>query len=443
MLNSLLRFIIPLLILLGFFMLSDGVKRSETVLLLTLYTGLFILLWYWVRNFSTLGSIFLIGIIARLLFSFHLPELSQDFYRYLWDGQVQQLGINPYLYTPNKLINIVGFPDSQLIYEKMGSLSAGNYSNYPPASQLLYKIAVFFHQDQLLDGLLVLRLFYFLGDLLLFFVGVSFLKRLNFEPINMAWYFLNPLVIVEGIGNLHAESLMFCFTLISLNYLIQKRSLIGGVFMGVAIAIKLLPLIIIPLFYKYLGCKKFSIFSLAILSSALLWIPFWEGSMPSQYKDTIDLWFTTFEFNGSLYNIVRAIGYELKGYNIIRKLGQVTPFIVVGLIIVFTFLRSNNTPKSIFKSSLLLLSCYFFMATTVHPWYIINLLFFGILSGYAYPLVWSLTVFWSYSGYGTQGFDENLFILFVEYVLVYGVMFWEMIKGSLGEHFQKPHFFKT
>ena len=132
-------------------MLSDGVKRSDTVVLLSLYSGIFVLLWFWIRNFSNLAGILLIGILARLCFSFHLPELSQDFYRFLWDGHVQQLGINPYLYTPNKLIDLVGFPDARLLVEKMGALSARNFSNYPPASQQLFKLAVLLHQDQLMD----------------------------------------------------------------------------------------------------------------------------------------------------------------------------------------------------------------------------------------------------------------------------------------------------
>ena len=84
----------------------------------------------------------------------------------------------------------------------------------------------------------------------------------------------------------------------------------------------------------------------------ILWVSFWEGNMASHYKDTIDLWFTTFEFNGSLYNILRAIGFELKGYNIIRKLGQVTPFIVIVLVGIFTFIRSNRTAESLIKSIL-------------------------------------------------------------------------------------------
>ena len=442
--NYFLRFLIPILIIGGFFILSYEIERSDTFVLLSLYSGIFVLLWYWIRNYNTLGNILLLGILARLCFSFHLPELSQDFYRYLWDGHIQQLGINPYLNTPEKLIDIVIFPDVNLLFDKMGALSAANYSNYPPASQLLFKLATLFHQDKLLAGVLFLRLVYFLGDLLLFFIGISLLKKLSFEPVNIAWYFLNPLVIIEGIGNLHGESLMFCFTLISFSFLIHKRNLIGGFFMGVAIAIKLLPLLFIPLFYKYLNWKRFIFFCLGIgLSSAFFWSPFWEGSVLSQYKSTINLWFTTFEFNGSIYNLVRAIGYEVKGYNIIRKLGQITPLIVSIMVILFTFLRSNRNTESLFKSILFLLSIYFFIATTVHPWYIINLLFFGILSGYAFPLIWSLTVFWSYSAYGTFGFEENTSLQFFEYFLVYGILFWELVRGPLGEHFQKPNFFNT
>ena len=425
-------------------MLSEGVIRSDTWTLLSLYSGLFLFLWYWIKNFSSVGSILLMGILCRLLFGFHLPELSQDFYRYLWDGHIQQLGINPYLYTPDKLINSVGFPDAQLLFEKMGPLSAGNFSNYPPASQWLFKFASLFHQEKLLDGVLILRGIYFMGDLALFFIGISFLKKLNLEPNRIAWYFLNPLIIIEGIGNLHGESLMFCFTLISCFYLLKKQSVLGGIFMAIAIALKLIHLLLIPIFYKFLGVKKFFSFCLSIVGvSFLFWFPFWEGSMPTHYKDTIDLWFTTFEFNGSLYNVIRAVGYEVKGYNIIRQLGKITPFIVFGLVVLFTFFRSNRTAYALIQSMLFLLSSYFFMATTVHPWYLINLIFFGIVTGYAFPLVWSLSVFWSYSAYGSHGFEENTFIQFAEYLLVYGVFIWEVIKQPLGQHFQKAHFFDT
>ena len=88
---------------------------------------------------------------------------------------------------------------------------------------------------------------------------------------------------------------------------------------------------------------------------------------------------------------------------------------------------------------LFLLSCYFFIATTVHPWYIINLVFLGILTGYAYPLVWSLTVFWSYNAYGAENL-KNPYLQFVAYLVVYGIFIWELVKEPLGSIFKNPTF---
>jgi len=225
---------------------------------------------------------------------------------------------------------------------------------------------------------------------------------------------------------------------------LKKKILLGGFFMALAVGTKLLPLLLIPFFFRYLGLRNFLKFGLSILGfSALLWLPFWKGEMLENYTQTIQLWFTTFEFNGSLYNIVRAIGYEVKGYNIIRKLGKVTPFITIGLVLLFSLLNSNRKPQQIFKSMLLLLSCYFFMTTTVHPWYIINLIFLGILTGYAFPIVWSLVVFWSYSAYGVGIVEEQIGWQLSAYFLVYGFFFYELIKGRLGHHLQKPNFFSS
>ena len=90
---------------------------------------------------------------------------------------------------------------------------------------------------------------------------------------------------------------------------------------------------------------------------------------------------------------------------------------------------------------LFLLSCYFFISTTVHPWYIINLIFLGILTGYAFPLLWSLTVFWSYSAYGPEFFKEQMIWQIPGYLLVYSCLIWELIIGPLGKHLQKTDLF--
>ncbi|MDB4263391.1 mannosyltransferase [Flavobacteriaceae bacterium] len=440
--NKLIQVVLSLFIFIGFFIIANHLKRTETIPLLLTYSSIFILLFIGLKNSSSLISIFILGILIRGLFLFYIPELSQDFYRFIWDGNIQLLGINPYLYTPDHLIKILGFPNAEILYEGMGSLSTANFSNYPPVSQYLYKIMGYLNRGDLIVPVLSLRIIYFIGEIFVFFLGIKLLKKVNLNPEYMGWYFLNPLVIIEGVGNLHGEAFMLCFTLAAILFLASKKSILGGVFMSLAIGVKLLPLLIIPIFFRYLGIRKFLSFSFSILFfSLLIWSVFLETEMILNYKNTIQLWFNRFEFNGSIYNIIRAIGYEVEGYNIIRKLGKITPFITIGLVIIFSFLRSNRDLKSVFKNMLFLLSCYFFLATTVHPWYIINLVFLGIISGYTYPILWSLTVFWSYSAYGPEGFQEQVSWSLPAYLFVYVCLIWELMVGPLGKHLHKSDFF--
>ncbi|MDC1217576.1 mannosyltransferase [Flavobacteriaceae bacterium] len=440
--NNVLQLLLPLLILIGFYSIAFHLKRSETLPLLLTFSSLFLLLWLWFQNYRSLISIFILGALIRGLFLFYTPELSQDFYRFIWDGNIQILGINPYLYTPDHLIEIIGFPNDKMLYKGMGSLSSSNFSNYPPLSQYLFKIMGYLNRSDLFLPVLSLRIIYLIGEFFIFFTGIALLKKINLNPEYIGWYFLNPIIIIEGIGNLHSEAFMLCFTLAAVLFIARNKSILGGLFMSLAIAIKLLPLLIFPVFFRYLGIKKFFMFSFSILTfSLILWGPFLETEMITNYQKTIGLWFTTFEFNGSVFNIIRTIGYEVKGYNIIRKLGEITPYITIGLVVIFTFLRSNRNLKSVFKSMLFLLSCYFFISTTVHPWYIINLIFLGILTGYAFPLLWSLTVFWSYSAYGPEFFKEQMIWQIPGYLLVYSCLIWELIIGPLGKHLQKTDLF--
>jgi hypothetical protein len=119
-LKTLLRIILPLALLLGFYCIASLLKRTDTIPLLLTYSSLFLLLWLWLKKYSSLASIFILGLLIRGVFIFYIPELSQDFYRFIWDGNIQLLGINPYLYTPDVLIELIGFPNDRILYEGYG-----------------------------------------------------------------------------------------------------------------------------------------------------------------------------------------------------------------------------------------------------------------------------------------------------------------------------------
>jgi hypothetical protein len=82
--------------------------------------------------------------------------------------------------------------------------------------------------------------------------------------------------------------------------------------------------------------------------------------------------------------------------------------------------------KNLFVGALAILTLYFAMTTTVHPWYATNLLVIAIFTNFRYPIVWSCTIFLSYNTYQTNIYQENLWLVTFEYLLVIGMMFYEL-----------------
>ncbi|OYX23972.1 MAG: hypothetical protein B7Z06_09505 [Flavobacteriales bacterium 32-35-8] len=76
---------------------------------------------------------------------------------------------------------------------------------------------------------------------------------------------------------------------------------------------------------------------------------------------------------------------------------------------------------------LLILSFYYFTATTVHPWYVATLLILSIFTTYKFPLVWSFVIMLSYLAYSNANETENLWIIALEYIIVYSVFIWEVL----------------
>lgn len=417
----------------GYGWIAFTIERSQPALLLSVYSILFLL--YSLQPRMKLSYVLGLGILFRLLFISHIPALSQDFYRFLWDGQLQALGISPYAHTPEFWMEQgLNFPLQAELFQGMGDLSASHYSNYPPLSQYLFWIAVSLFPKSLMGQLISLRSLLLLADLLLFFFGSKLLKLLKLAPERIAFYFLNPLIILELSGNLHFEGLMWSLFVVGLYYSFQtKRFGLSILAFAGAIVTKLLPLLVLPLYWQRLGWKKslgvgISTATLCLLSS----LPYWTAAGGWHYWESVQLWFNRFEFNGSIYRLVRWWGFEIYGYNIIRQLGKITPFLLIGVVAGVSLLANNRTQRSLIKNMLGVLTFYLLTATTVHPWYLTGLVVFGVFSGYCYPLLWSGSVVLSYLAYGPESVYENPWILSLEYFPVYGLLIYEIWKGPLG-----------
>jgi hypothetical protein len=156
-------------------------------------------------------------------------------------------------------------------------------------------------------------------------------------------------------------------------------------------------------------------------------LPFFSLQFGRNYLNTVALWFVNFEFNASIYYVIRSIGYSIEGYNIIAAVGKVTPFVIVAMVSAFSISQRNKETRFLIINMLLALSIYFFLSTTVHPWYIVSLIALSVFTGYKFPIVWSAVVLLSYYAYSNPLFKENSLLLFAEYTIVYTCFLLEML----------------
>ncbi len=419
--------------LIFYYSLAYQVERTDFIKLITLFAALFFFCWKLIQ-FEKWNYRFLLvtGILARLVFIALEPHLSQDFYRFIWDGELVSHFINPYLEIPNSLIEQKNLfiANAQELYQGMGGLSARHYSSYPPLNQLFFALAALFGGKSIMGSIMVMRLTIILADLGIFYFGRKLLKNINRSPHLIFWYFLNPLVIAELTGNLHFEGVMLFFLVWSLYLLSQNKWQLAGIALGCSISVKLVPLLFLPLFLKYLGIKKSILFyGIAIITTLVLFIPFYSPEFISNYSQTVGLWFSNFEFNAGLYNIIKhiAIYFDEKPWEFIKSYGKITPYATILCALLFAFFRDNKNLLTLMGSMMWLLTIYYMISTTVHPWYIITLVLLASFNSYKYPIIWSGVIVLSYFAYSQVNDKENLWLLALEYTIVLGILVYDVI----------------
>lgn len=438
-----------------YFAFAYNLARTDYIKLLTLYTALFALFYKLVQttkhNFKLLA---IVAFLLRAIFIIAIPNLSQDFYRFIWDGRILLQGINPYLNTVESFITSCEFPvaQAQELYSGMGTLNGSHFTNYPPVNQLCFVIAGLFASKSILGSAIIFRIIIILADFGTLFYGKKLLEKLGIPAYNIFWYILNPFIIIELTGNLHFEGVMIFFLVWSLYLLHIGKWQFAAVILALSISVKLIPLIFLPLFFQFFvkhktvnnkntlpvstrtnlwaNLKKLTFFYTIVgITTVLLFAPFFSSQFVSNYSKTVSLWFQNFEFNASFYYIAREIGYLFRGWNEIAIIGKITPIIVVLVLLILTFFRKNRTTVQLISVMLLGLSFYYFTTTTVHPWYVATLLILSVFTKYKFPLVWSFVIILSYLAYvniNKADKSENLWVIAIEYIVVYGVFFWEV-----------------
>ena len=432
-----------------YFYLGYHLERSQFSVLLLSVLILFGVNYFFVKNnFFSISELFGLALLFRFILLLVVPNLSQDFYRFIWDGRMLLNGFNPYLTTPKSFIEQGIYPiaESKFLFEGMGMLNASHYTNYPPISQLSYLIAAVFGSKSALVSVVVLRLQIILADIGVFYLGKKILEHLGLPIKSIFLYLLNPFIILELTSNLHFEAIMVFFLVWSLYLLFKNKWVLSAIALGLSISVKLMPLIFLPLFVGFFIQEKISLTSLfskqnrgllfryigfsiiVLLTVFITFAPFISSELISNFGASIGLWFQNFEFNASIYYIIRWIGFQVVGWNIIGTVGKILPLIVILMVLIISLFRKNYEKQILVTSMLFSICGYLLLSTTIHPWYLSIPLILLVFSNYRFIWVWTFTVFFSYASYRLPEFDEHLGWVALEYAIVISVFLYESIK---------------
>ena len=225
------------------------VKIDDFPLIVGFFTVAFLSYAYIIFRVSPKWLLFM-AFGLRVLAVFAVPGLSDDIYRFLWDGWLITEGVNPYAFLPVDIPLALG-DFQKMLLEKMNSPEY--YSVYPSVLQALFASASFIIPDSLYGQMVFIKLIMLGAEVGTFILGRKLLVGMGKDERLIYLYLLNPLVIVELMGNMHMELLMIMGFAVFLWGLQQKRGLAWSVFgLAFSIASKLVTAIAFPFLIKRL-----------------------------------------------------------------------------------------------------------------------------------------------------------------------------------------------
>lgn len=404
------------------YLLGYHVPRSSFYTSLTLYTSLFlgyVIIYNLFENqWISLKRIVVISVITRLVLIGAIPQLSDDYNRFIWDGHLILNQIDPYQYTPVEALEVISdekLPFFNTLLENLNS--PRYYSIYPVTNQAVFAFAAFFGDENLLWNIYVIRLVLIAFEIMAIYGLYLLIRYLHLPSKRILLYILNPLVLIEVTGNLHFEGMMLCFLVFALISILKEKKSVSATLFGLSIAIKLTPLILFPAFMRYLKRRQTIRFTLiALLVVGILFVPLLLMGSIGQFFKSIRLYHGIFEFNASIYYVLRYLGLQIFQNNMIRILSPLLSVLTVYVIVRHFWKSRVNTIQVLLEGIMFSYLIFYLLNTVVHPWYIITAFGISILTTKKYFIVWSYLIFLSYFTYNTAAYSESTLFLFVEYL---------------------------
>jgi alpha-1,6-mannosyltransferase len=187
--------------------------------------------------------------------------IDDDIHRYVWDGRLQRLGYNPYIVVPSD-------PAAQSLHTpETRNLNNPNLASpYPPGAQLFFRAVT-----AIQESTFALKVAFVLCDFGIALVLLDLLRTSGRGAHLVLAYAWNPLLAIEVAGSGHIDIVGALLLVISVAALARRWRAIAGLTFGLAVAVKFLPLVLLPLYWKRVRIRDAA---LAAVVVALLYIPF-------------------------------------------------------------------------------------------------------------------------------------------------------------------------
>jgi alpha-1,6-mannosyltransferase len=331
-----------------------------------------------IREFLSTPSfpkhVILIGLglaaVWHLLFLRLPPGSDDDIHRYVWDGRVQRLGYNPYILIPSDpALEGLHTPETRTLNNPYLP------SPYPPGAELFFRSVTAIHESTF-----ALKAAFVLCAWVIVLVLLDVLRSSHQGEHWVLAYAWHPLLATEVAGSGHIDIVGLLLLLVSVAALGRRWRTIAALALGLAIAVKLLPLVLLPLYWKRVRVRDAV---LAAVVPATLYIPFLNhGRIP---VGSLGTYLHSFRFNDPVFATLERVA---------------DPKFVVGLAVLVglltaVWLRSSCAAWSS-DAFAWPMAASLLCAPVVYPWYLLWLLPF-LRSESTLPIViWTVSIISTY-----------------------------------------------
>jgi len=328
------------------------------------------------------------------------PEPAADVRRYVWDARLIRAGLSPYTVIP---------ADPAFAHLRTGESWPLNNpdvpSPYPPGAQLIFLAAT-----ALSESARAIKVTALVCDALLALVVWRSLVAAGANPGWLLVYLWSPLVSLEVARHGHldvAGALCLAFAALAL---VRGRALVGSIAFALSVAVKPLPMVLLPLLWRRVSSRHV-VAGLAMLLA--LYLPFWDrrrlpvGSVPQVIEG--------FRFNGPIFSEVASLAGPVAA----------TGFAVVAGLAVAVWARRRlalGSPQAWAWPMAAALLC----APLVYPWYLVWLAPFLVASQTMPLTIWSVSILSTYVVWQLVGaaWAVPIWALWVEYGALLGAAVW-------------------